>query len=555
MPADPGQLCKRYYRLVSDQANFRQTWQDLAEFFTPYKANITVTTAPGTRKTSRLFDSEGVTAARTLSSNILGAVANQAQEWFSIRVRDDALNAVKPVRDWCEDVAKRTLAALVASNFYTELSEVIGDLPVFGIGGLFIDEKDPVGPNRFGGLHYVAQTIGHYVCAENADGRVDTVFRDFTWPAREVFAQWPDTCSPRVRDAAKEPTKQDEPVKLLHAVYPRNVYAVGSRAATHKAFASCYLEHDAKTLLGEGGFDDNPYAVGRWEKDSQSACGWGPGSIAYPDVRTLNRYVELDLQARGKAVDPSLIQRADGILGSLSLEPAAINITTDEDPSKTVFALESKARFDVNSDGIERLERKISKVFFGPLLREVTKDMTLGEALMVQDETMRLMGPAAGRMQTEILGRAIERSIGVLSRARQLPPPPPELLEAGFDAELDIVYQGPLARAQKSRDLVAIERKNAWVAQVAPFKPEVVDVYDWDAEARHIGEVTGYPSDLVRGEDAVAEIRANRAKAQAAATKLQVIGGAAEAAGKAAPMVKALSDANAQQQPQGAAAA
>jgi hypothetical protein len=92
------------------------------------------------------------------------------------------------------------------------------------------------------------------------------------------------------------------------------------------------------------------------------------------------------------------------------------------------------------------------------------------------------------------------------------------------------------------------------VAQVAPFRPEVVDVYDWDAEARHIGEVTGYPSDLMLAEPAVAALRASRAEAQAAQAQLAVIHGAADAAGKAAPMVSALADAQKNAQPAGAAA-
>lgn len=550
MAADPAQLVKRYDRLYADQANYRTTWQDLVEFFRPYRGDITTVTAPGTRRTQRLFDSEGVTAARTLSSNILGAVANQAQEWYSIRVREDSVNTMKSVRDWCEAITSISLAALASSNFYTELSEVMADLPIFGVGGLYCDEKAPVGPNRWGGLHYVAHTIGHNVYGENADGRVDTTIRRFEWPAAEVAKMWKDTCSEKVRGLAQDAGKQDELIKLLHAVYPRDVYGAGARAAKNKRFASCYLEHDTKTLLGEGGYDENPHCVGRWEKASPGPYGWGPGSIAYPDVRTLNRYVELDLQARGKAVDPPLLQRSEAVLGSLSLEPAAINIVVDEDPATAVVALESKARFDVNADGIQRLERKISQVFYGPLLREITKDMTATEAWIIQDETLRLLGPAAGRMQTELLGQAIERTIAILFRAGQLPPAPDELLQSGFDVDLDIVYEGPLARAQKSRDLVAIERKNAWVAQVFPIKPEVVDLFDWDKEASHVADVCGYPSDLVVSDDLVAAIRQNRAKAEAAQTKLGVIAGAAESIGKAGPGIKAIAEAGQAGQPQ-----
>ena len=556
------QLVQRWQHGLGQQENFRQTWQDLAEFFTPYKANITRQDAPGTRKTTRLFDSSAVMSATTLSSNIQGTVCNQAQEWFSVRIRDSALNELKPVRDWCEVVSERTLAALSASNFYQELSEVFVDLPVFAIGGLFCDENPPLGPNRWGGLHYVATVIGHYIVEEDAQGRIDTVIRTFELPARAIAAhpEWGATCSDAVREKGKDPVKGSDLVKLLHATYPRNVYAVGSRAAKGKRFASCYVEHDSRTLLSEGGYDENPYAIARWSKDSASAYGWGPGSLAYPDVRTLNRYVELDLQARGKVVDPPILQRHDAVLGSLSLEPASINIVMAEGPlGDSVMPFESKARFDVNKDGIDRLERKISECFFGPLLRQITKDMTATEAWIIQDETLRLLGPAAGRMQLELLGATIERTIAVLARAHQLPPPPDELVQAAFNADLDIVYEGPLARAQRSRDLVAIERKNAWLLGLAQWAPEIAhraaQKFDWDAEAAHVAEVTGYPSDLVLDDAAVKALRENQAQGEAAQQQLQMIGGAAQAAGQAAPMVKALSDAQAQQAPQPGAAA
>ena len=551
---------RRYDQLVVDQGNFRSTWQDLAEFFTPYKANITVQSSPGTRKTQRLFDSTGVVAASTLSSQMLGSLANAAQDWYSIAIRQRQLNTLKRVRDWCEEVTSVSLSALAASNFYTELSEVFVDLPIFAIGGLYIEERDPVGPNRWGGMQYTGQVIGQYVCAENREGRIDTVFRKFTLPAREVVARRGWTPSDAVTRLAKPDAKPDEAIEILHAVYPReDGDRTGRRGGQRMPFASCYLEAKTRHVLAEGGYEEFPYAIARWSKDSQSVYGWAPGSIAYPDVRTLNRYVELDLGARGKAVDPPLMMRHQSVLGSLSLEPASVSVIDADGPlGDSIMPLESKARFDVSMEGLQRLESKIDKVFYGPLMRDLDRQKTATEAHIIADEVMRLLGPAAARMQRELLSHAIERTLAIMFRAGELPPPPEALLQAGFRPDLDIIYEGPLARAQRSRDLIAIQRKNQWLVEIAAFDPNraatLADNYDWDAEARHVAEVVGYPSDLVHDEDAVTRLREQRAQAQAQAAKLQMIAVAAEAAGKAAPMVKAVSDARAQQQPQEAAA-
>src|SRR5262249_22917720 len=103
--ADPTAIARRYPELHPPPDNIRTMWQVLAEFFAPYKANITVRTFPGTLKTQRLFDSAGVHAANKLAAMIHGGLTNQAQKWFSLRLRDRALNDVKANRDWLEEVA------------------------------------------------------------------------------------------------------------------------------------------------------------------------------------------------------------------------------------------------------------------------------------------------------------------------------------------------------------------------------------------------------------------------------------------------------------------
>jgi hypothetical protein len=88
------------------------------------------------------------------------------------------------------------------------------------------------------------------------------------------------------------------------------------------------------------------------------------------------------------------------------------------------------------------------------------------------------------------------------------------------DRTVDVEYQGPLERAQRLSDLVAIERKNAWVLSVVELKPEVLDNFDYDEEARHVADVTGLPARLSRGKVGVTKLREMRAKAQVAQEEL-----------------------------------
>ncbi|HEY1244552.1 MAG TPA: portal protein [Hyphomicrobiaceae bacterium] len=555
--ADPTAIVRRYRELHGQQDNYRTRWQTLAEFFAPYKANITIETFPGTLKTQRLFDSAGVHAANKLAAMIHGGLTNQAQKWFSLRLRQRDLNDVKDNRDWLEDVAEETYLALGASNFYTEMSEVYLDLPVFCTAGLYCQEKTPARPNVFGGLQFTALVIGHYVIAEDSDGRVDTVIRDFELSWREIWRLWGDGGEGlRPGERSRLPQEAREQVennperrqKLLHAVYPRPKAVRDYGApALKKPWASCYLLEKQMVLLAESGYDEFPFAVARWSKDSRSPYGTGPGWIAYPDVRTLNRAVEIKLGALAKALDPPLMQAEDAVLGTLSLEPTAINVVTAWPPQ--IAPLESKARFDVDAVEEQRLERKISEIFYGPQIMEITKEMTATEASFVQEEILRMLGPAANRLQNELLSHTIERAIAIQYRGGVLPPPPQALARAGFSVDIDIVYEGPLARAQRSRDLIAIQRKNEWLlGQLQMGNTQAADLFDTDEEGRIVAEVAGVPSSIIRGQQTVASMRQQKAQQQADQARLHMLAGAAQAAGQAAPMVKALSDARAQQQ-------
>src|SRR5262249_7719529 len=144
-----------------------------------------------------------------------------AQQWFSLRMRQDDLNEDKGVRDWLDEVATRTFSCLGASNFGSEMGEFYLDLGVFATAALFCDELPPPYPNVFGGVRFLAVPTNEYVIAENAEQRVDLVIRKFKLPVRELVRLWPGTAGASRTEQAREDRKPDEQIDVLHAVYPR----------------------------------------------------------------------------------------------------------------------------------------------------------------------------------------------------------------------------------------------------------------------------------------------------------------------------------------------
>ena len=127
-------------------------------------------------------------------------------------------------------------------------------------------------------------------------------------------------------------------------------------------------------------------------------------------------------------------------------------------------------------------------------------------------------------------------------RARAVAGGPAELRaaqEAG-DVDLDVEYEGPLARAQRTIEIQAQDRVFAFVAAVEANHPQIADVFDFDQMARDRAEITGLSSKSVRSAEQVAEIRQQRADAQALAEQLAQAESVTKSAQQAAPMVREL---------------
>jgi hypothetical protein len=538
MAADAVRLKKRYERGVSRQAQYRTKWQTLAEYLLPNRANITRTFSPGTTTTDELFDSEGVADAQTLAHSITGSMVPASSKWLSLVVRAKALNGVKAVQDWLEEVADTTYQAMTQSNFASEFAEAMLDCVVFGTNFLYAEEADPGYLGAFGGLQYKAFPVGQFTIEEDAQGRVNAVFFRYQMPVDAVIKEWPQAAELEELKALTAQQKGDEQVWILHAIYPREQRLPGSMTRDNMPYACCYvLDEKAPTILDESGYMEFPGAGARWQKTAGEQYGRSPAWTALPDIRSLNRAVEVWLAAAGKAIDPPLGVLDDGVMGTLTLEPAGVNVMRERE---SIWAIESKHRLDIAVELFDRLERKIKQIFFADALRlRMKPDMTATEVMALQEEMLRLLGPTAGRLYDELLSPIVERTVAILARAGQLPPTPRELLEAA-DADIDIQYEGPLARAQKSADLTAIERFNMHLTNkaAATMDPSVWDVVDHVAQDLHYGAVAGVPSDTLRGKEDIAAMRDQRAQAAAEEKKLQVMAGAAEAAGKVAPLAE-----------------
>jgi hypothetical protein len=167
--------------------------------------------------------------------------------------------------------------------------------------------------------------------------------------------------------------------------------------------------------------------------------------------------------------------------------------------------------------------------------------ITSEESIQIMEERLRAMAPFLGRMQAEGHRYILERRFGLMLRAGQFPPIPPELK----GQPLDMRFTSIAAQAARAQEGLQTTRLFQDVAALAAVQPDpqaqaaVWDKFDTDRYIDQMAEARGADLSVVRSDKDVAAIRAQRAQAAMAQQMLAaapVIAGAAKDAAQAGAM-------------------
>jgi len=123
------------------------------------------------------------------------------------------------------------------------------------------------------------------------------------------------------------------------------------------------------------------------------------------------------------------------------------------------------------------------------------------------------LGPVLEQLNQDLLDPLIDIAFNLMARQGILPEAPEELQ----GVPLKVEYVSAMAQAQKLVSIGGIERFGGFVSQLAEVHPEALDKVDFDQTIDEYGDMVSVPQGVVRSDDDVAAIRAERAKQQQAA--------------------------------------
>jgi hypothetical protein len=332
----------------------------------------------------------------------------------------------------------------------------------------------------------------------------------------QIVEEWPDTCPEDVRKMAENDVTRW--ITILHAVEPNKQYRAGSRRKDQRPFRSMYmiLEGASPDVLEDSGYYEFPALCPRWVTTGSDIYGSSPAMDALADCRELQKVVEKTRIALEKEVDPPLLVHNKGIEGTINTSPGGLTYTSSlTQGQEAVVSLSQgvRANLQASERWIAKLEHILQRHFHNDLflmISDADKQMTATEVAERQGEKLLMLGPVLDRLRSEMFQPLIERFYGIMDRKGMVAFPPPEMT----GQKINVEFISILALAQKQAGIAGITQTLSLVKEMADLYPEVADNINPDEVLHTFADMQGVAPNLLRSDEEVAKIRAERAERQ-----------------------------------------
>lgn len=521
----------RWNALKSERNTWIDHWRDIADYISPRRARFLVDQRnKGTKKNDKIINTTPIIAHRTLASGMMAGITSPAREWFRLTTPNPDLAEKDSIKTWLHEVEIRIRTIYAKSNFYDALSGgVYPDLGAYGTSCAFIEEDfDDV-------IRVTSLPIGSYALATDADGRIDTVYREFSYTVAQMVDEFGFyAVSDRIQEMYND-RKWENWVVVLHVVEPNGGYDPSRADRAGKKWISNWYEigggysnggvsstsgsgGDVVTAtLRESGYEEFPAVCPRWGVTGEDIYGWSPGMDALSDCKVIQLYERRKAQLLDKMTNPPMVGptalkalRASTLPGDITYADAV------QGEFKPSFVPPPNA-LQYASEAVKDIEQRIQEIFFADLWlmisnAEQTQPITAEEVRAKQEEKMLQLGPVLERLNNELLGPAVELTFSIMLRRGLLPPPPLELQ----GSEVRVEFISILAQAQKLVGTTAVERLTGFAGTLSQVRPDVLDNLDVDEIIDKYADMLGVPPSMLRPNDVVASVRAEKQKQQQA---------------------------------------
>ncbi len=552
MDTSPSALIQLNERLRTDASGMMNLWSECGRMCLTRKISSLITATSRSTTTdnyapdTRLLNSVAVEANEVLAAGCMAWIMPSETPWFVWKpapqqAGNDALE------QWLQSCTEIALATLFGSNFYSRAHEALQDRSTFGTASLWC-EAGKTAP-----LNFRTWDVGTYVIQENEEGNVDVVFREREFTASQASERFSNLPPVIQNDLAAN--RLNSKHRFLHCLFPREAKhgGVGPKAMP---IASLYIHIASKQMVEESGFEELPAFVTRYLKWSEaSAYGVSPAMRALAEIRGVN-YLEMLLATLAEVtVNPRIIM-PQGVQGVPDLRAGGITyggLSREQSPYEWAAA----GRFDIGVTLIERKEKAINEAFHRSLFEMFNQrngQLNIPHVQALEAEKLARFSPAFTALTTDLINPILERVFMVLYRSGRFPKAPREAFVQNAAGQPMMLFPRSV---QTNRMALAMQKaKQQGLSDlIGLFTPliqtgsKALDNLDDDRAFRDIARGSGIPSDYLKDEDTVTQLRQARAQAEQAQQQQQAMMEAAKNP-EIVKQVAGAAQAQAQQQPQ-----
>ena len=435
-------------------------------------------TVPGQNKMNMVFDSTAIHSTQRFANRIQSGLFPPYKKWCRLEPGNDIpADRKAEVQQALDLYLDKMFTLLRQSNFDLAMGEFLLDLCV-GTAVMLIQPGDDINPIQF-------TPVPQYLIAleEGPHGTVDNVYRKYKVRAEALPRQYPDI---KLNEQLKRliESKPQEMVELIEAVIIDT---------ERKDYCYHIIHEKTKDELVFRRMDTTPWIVARYMKIPGEVFGRGPLVSALPDVKTLNKTLELLLKNASIACAGVYTAADDGVINpsNIRITPGSIiPVARNGGPQGASLApLPRSGDFNVSQIVINDLRVNIKKTLLDDTLPP--DNMSARSATEIVERMKELaqnLGAAFGRLITETMVPIITRVLFIMDEKGLIQLP---LKVNGL--EVKVVPVSPLAKAQNLEEINEIMQffqiaNSLGPGGVAELKP--------DAIATYIGDKLGVPSNL-----------------------------------------------------------
>ncbi len=475
------QIIQRQKIAQNRKEDFRSLYEDAYEFALPQRnlySGDYETKNTGRKKMTRVFDSTAIGSTQRFANRLQSGIFPSQRKWCRLEPGSEIPYERRTEAQRALDLYnEKMFSVLKQSNFDIAIGEFLLDLSV-GTAVMMVQPGDAVNPINF-------VPVPQYLVAfeEGVNGQVDNVYRKMRIKGESIALQWKDaTIPPELQ--RKIDDKPTEEVDLIEAT----VYD------TERGDYCYHVIHEkSKEELVYRRKKTSPWVVSRYMKVAGEIYGRGPVLTALPDVKTLNKTLELLLKNASLAITGVYTAADDGVLNpaNVRIVPGAIiPVARNGGPQgESLRPLPRAGDFNISPIIINDLRQNIKRILLDESLPP--DNMSARSATEIVERMKELsqnLGSAFGRLINETMIPLVSKILEVMDDAGMIDLP---LRVNGL--EVKVSATSPLAMAQNMDEINGIMQYYQIAQGLGPEGQMAVKIGE---ALDYIGDKLGIPANL-----------------------------------------------------------